>query len=202
MRDGYGRARRVVLACATLIAVVATSPPAFGAAPFLPPVKGRVVKSFEAPLGPYSRGHRGVDIAAPPGSKVVAAAEGRVKFAGPVGGDGLFVTIAHSGDLETTYSYLSRIEVAAGTAVARGQTIGASGEGHPGSGTPALHFGVKKSGKYIDPEILLRDLDDISNMIALAPLEEDGGSSRGRAGSGGDDPRFGWFGSDVSGKSG
>lgn len=145
---------------------------------FVPPVDGRIIKRFEEPLGPYAAGHRGLDFGIPPGTPVVAAGSGTVKFAGPVARDGLFITIIHSGGLETTYSYLSKVDVAAGDRVTAGDTIGKSGDGHPGWNTPALHFGAKQSGKYVDPELLLfRDLDDISDLIALAPLEEQGGSS-------------------------
>ena len=154
---------------------------------FIAPVDGPIVRKFEQPLGPYAAGHRGVDFEVPSGSEVVASSSGTVKFAGPVADDGLFITIAHDAQLETTYSFLSRVDVAVGQKVPQGDAIGLSGSGHPGSAKPVLHFGAKVAGVYIDPEILLfGNLDDISGMIALAPLDEsasgapstDGGGSR------------------------
>lgn len=140
---------------------------------FIAPVDGSIVRKFEQPLGPYAVGHRGVDFEVLSGTEVVASSSGTVKFAGPVADDGLFITIAHDAQLETTYSFLSRVDVAVGQKVRQGDAIGLSGSGHPGSPKPTLHFGAKLAGAYIDPEILLfGNLDDISGMIALAPLDE------------------------------
>jgi pimeloyl-ACP methyl ester carboxylesterase len=141
-------------------------------AEFIAPVNGPIVRRFQAPLGPYAAGHRGIDFGVPAGTPVVASASGKVLFAGPVADDGLFVTIQHS-VIKTTYSFLSEIKVVAGQEVRQGLLIGMSGEGHPGEGRPVLHFGAKIGDQYIDPEILLfGKLDDISNLIALAPFEE------------------------------
>jgi pimeloyl-ACP methyl ester carboxylesterase len=141
-------------------------------AEFIAPVNGPIVRRFQAPLGPYAAGHRGIDFGVPAGTPVVASASGKVLFAGPVADDGLFVTIQH-GVIKTTYSFLSEIKVVAGQEVRQGLLIGMSGEGHPGEGRPVLHLGAKIGDHYIDPEILLfGKLDDISNLIALAPFEE------------------------------
>lgn len=151
---------------------------------FIYPVEGPIIRHFEEPLGPYAAGHRGVDFAVPSGTPVMSSNAGVVVFAGPVADDGLFVTLSHIGGLETTYSFLSRIDVAEGQEVERGFVIGLSGDGHPGEGSPGLHFGVKFHDRYLDPMLLLLGrLDDISDLIALAPLEgyegpgfENGGS--------------------------
>lgn len=143
------------------------------AADFVPPVNGPIVRRFVQPLGPYASGHRGIDFGVGPGTTVVASASGTVTFAGPVADDGLFVTVDH-GVIRTSYSYLSRIDVEVGKKVDQGQVVGLSGEGHPGSGVSALHFGARVGSEYIDPEILLfGDLDDLSNVIALAPLDSE-----------------------------
>lgn len=144
---------------------------------FSPPVDGPVVSKFEEPLGPYAAGHRGIDYGVPSGTEVYASGSGVVKFAGPVAGDGLFITIAHDAQLETTYSFLSGLQVAAGQHIGRGDPIGFSGEGHPEKGRPVLHFGAKIAGRYIDPELLLfANLNDISDLISLAPMDEPGGA--------------------------
>ena len=144
---------------------------------FSPPVDGPVVRKFEEPLGPYAAGHRGIDYGVPSGTEVYASGSGVVKFAGPVAGDGLFITIAHDAQLETTYSFLSGLQVTAGQRVGRGDPIGFSGEGHPGEDRPVLHFGAKLAGRYLDPELLLfANLKDISDLISLAPMDEPGGA--------------------------
>jgi peptidase M23-like protein/putative serine esterase DUF676 len=145
-----------------------------------PPAGGRVVRGFEEPIGRFDAGHRGLDIALPLGTPVRAAADGTVAFAGVVAGS-LFVTVDHGapfgrGRLETTYSFLSRIDVRSGSAVRAGDVIGASGAGHPGSNVPALHFGVRSGGRYVDPAPLLRlpraGRDDVSDLVSLGPLPE------------------------------
>lgn len=131
------------------------------------------MRRFEQPLGPYAAGHRGIDFGVPAGTAVVASASGTVAFAGPVADDGLFVSIRHDEVLETTYSFLSEVFVSEGQDVRQGDLIGSSGDGHPGEESPALHFGARIAKQYIDPEILLfGKLDDISELIALAPLDE------------------------------
>src|SRR5436309_14755001 len=58
------------------------------------PLRGRIIRGFEPPPSKYEAGHRGMDIAAPLGSNVVAAREGTVAFAGWVAG-ALFISIDH-----------------------------------------------------------------------------------------------------------
>lgn len=143
-------------------------------AEFIAPVPGPIVRRYEAPLGPYAAGHRGIDFGVPAGTEVGASARGTVAFAGPVAEDGLFVTIEHDEVLRTTYSFLSQISVEVGQEIGQGEVIGLSGEGHPEGFGPVLHFGAKVGGHYIDPEILLFGrLDDISNLIALGPIEDE-----------------------------
>lgn len=149
--------------------------PATGAAlaagkPFVAPVTAEVTRKFQAPSDKYGPGHRGIDYKLPSGTTVRASGGGTVTFAGQVADDGLFVTIEHQGGISTTYSYLSRIDVSKGGRVTQGQAIALSGEGHAG-GPAGLHFGAKKNGDYIDPEVLLKNLDDITDILALTPVE-------------------------------
>ncbi|HVF11826.1 MAG TPA: hypothetical protein VNA87_01945, partial [Actinomycetota bacterium] len=68
--------------------------------------------------------------------------------------------------------FLSSVEVVAGQDVERGFVIGLSGDGHPDESSPGLHFGVRFHDRYLDPMLLLLGrLDDVSDLIALAPLE-------------------------------
>lgn len=169
-----------LLVAVFLLAPAGLSGVCSAAARFVAPADGPIVRHFEAPLGPYAAGHRGIDFGVPSGATVVASNSGTVTFAGPVADDGLFITIAHDGELKTTYSFLSQVGVEAGQEVKRGDPIGLSGEGHPGAGVLVLHFGARLAGVYIDPEFLLtRDLDDISDLISLAPLPDDGSAPGG-----------------------
>lgn len=170
-----GISLRWACVCAALLLFLG---PATGAAlaagkPFSAPVNAEVTRKFEAPSHKFGPGHRGIDYGVPSGTTVRASGEGSVTFAGQVADDGLFVTIEHLGGISTTYSYLSQIDVSRGDRVTQGQAIARSGEGHRG-GPPALHFGAKKNGDYVDPEILLGGLDDVSKLLELTPINRVG----------------------------
>jgi murein DD-endopeptidase MepM/ murein hydrolase activator NlpD len=134
------------------------------------PVTGSVIRPFAPPEGPYGPGHRGIDIAAPAGTPVLAAADGVVAFAGPVAG-GRYVSIDHPDGVRTTYSWLTTIVVRAGDVVRRGDPIGGSGLGHPGVDPAHLHLGARYGGTYIDP-LLLLEQGSVVGLVRLAPLEE------------------------------
>ena len=145
--------------------------------PLWMPIAGAVVRGFDTRAGPFGPGHRGIDIAAPFGTVVVASAKGTVSFAGFVAGS-LFVTIQHADGIRTTYSWLSGISVKVGDQVTAQQPIGWSGHGHPEVSTPHLHFGVRVDTTYVDPLRYLRP-GDVVDLIRLAPLqdaEESGGT--------------------------
>ena len=144
------------------------------------PVQGPVIRPFEEPSSPYGPGHRGIDIAAPFGTSMVAAQDGVVAFAGWVAG-ALYISIDHPDGVRTTYSFLSAVSVRKGDVVSRGQVIGRTGHGHPEISTPHLHFGARIGATYIDPMILLEP-GQVVGLIHLAPLEE--GSSPGQASTG------------------
>lgn len=113
------------------------------------PVEGPIVAVF-APIGRYG-GHWGVDIETEPGSRVGAAAAGRVRFVGTVVGNRA-VTVDHGGGVLTTVSYLGSTNVEAGSRVVRGGLLGFSGVDHGG---PVVHFSVRLAGEYVDPLPLL-----------------------------------------------
>jgi murein DD-endopeptidase MepM/ murein hydrolase activator NlpD len=132
------------------------------------PVSGPVIRGFDPPDTPFGAGHRGIDIAVAPGTPILAPEAGTVSFAGRVGGE-LFVTIVHGGGLSSTYSWISAAAVRKGDVVSWGQTIGATGTGHPGASVPHLHFGVKLDGEYVDPSELLAPLG-VQDLIRLVPI--------------------------------
>jgi len=133
----------------------------------IPPVDGPIVRGFEAPRSKWGPGHRGIDIAAPAGTVVRAAATGTVTFAGTVAGVSA-VTIHHGDGLETTYSDLGTTSVLAGERVTEGAILGRVGRPHH-SRPAGLHLGVKQHGSYVDPQAFLGALD-VVGAIHLAPL--------------------------------
>jgi murein DD-endopeptidase MepM/ murein hydrolase activator NlpD len=156
----------LVLSLATSAAPRAAS--AIGPANWTWPVVGPVINAFDPPDTPFGAGHRGIDIAAPVGTVIVAPEAATVSFAGKVGGE-LFVTLDHGGGLESTYSWVSSILVHKRDVVARGQPIALSGRGHPGATVPHLHLGVKLNDVYQDPLDYLGAVS-VSSFIRLAPM--------------------------------
>ncbi|MGH2768903.1 MAG: peptidoglycan DD-metalloendopeptidase family protein, partial [Actinomycetota bacterium] len=153
---------------------------------FIPPVDAPITRRFSPPLSPFGPGHRGVDFEVPEGTEVIASGDGVVTFAGPVAGGGLFVTLSHEVGLETTYSFLSRVDVPAGRHVGQAEALGLSGSGHPERRVASLHFGVRQGGAYLDPETLFAGGPaDLTAALSLAPVIQgpgEGPAPRGGAG--------------------
>ncbi|GAQ25774.1 murein hydrolase activator EnvC family protein [Tepidanaerobacter syntrophicus] len=102
------------------------------------------------PILKTNRFHEGLDIAASTGSDVVAADDGEVIFAGSYGAYGNTIIVSHGGGISTQYSHLSRILVAEGKKVSKGDKIGLVGSTGWSTG-PHLHFGVIKNGEVVNP---------------------------------------------------
>ena len=113
-----------------------------------------VTRPFDVLPSRYSAGHRGVDLAAAPGSPVLAAGGGVVAFAGMVAGRPV-VGVDHPGGLRTTYEPVDP-SVGAGQAVARGSPLGTLLPGHAGCPASAcLHWGLRRGEDHLDPLALL-----------------------------------------------
>ena len=121
---------------------------------FVDPVRGYAIIS---PFGPRQmpgqavRNHEGVDIAAPRGTSVFAAAEGSVLRTGfDAEGYGRVVEIRHPNGMSTLYGHLSRLDVASGDRLQAGQRIGLVGSTGRSTG-PHLHFEVRRGDRQVNP---------------------------------------------------
>ena len=96
------------------------------------------------------RAHSGVDLAAPVGTPIHATADGVVSKASWFGGYGLFISIEHGGELQTRYGHMSRLNVAEGQKVHKGDVIGYVGTTGRSTG-PHLHYEVRVDGAAVNP---------------------------------------------------
>jgi hypothetical protein len=92
-------------------------------------------------LTAYGPRHAGIDLRAPAGTPVLAAADGTVVAAAERGRGGRMIVLAHAEDVASVYMHLSEIAVAEGQTVRRGEPIGRAGMTGNAT-TPHLHFAV------------------------------------------------------------
>jgi len=99
------------------------------------------------------RAHRGVDYAAPTGTPVRAAGDGRVQFRGVKGGYGNVIELSHANGIVTVYGHLSRFarQLHTSQRVTQGQVIGYVGQSGLATG-PHLHYEYRAHGIYKDPQ--------------------------------------------------
>jgi murein DD-endopeptidase MepM/ murein hydrolase activator NlpD len=119
----------------------------------LQPCGGRISSRYGWRIHPIlktRRFHNGVDIAAPSGTSIKAADDGKVIFAGWKNAYGRTVVIDHGSGWSTMYGHCSRINVSRGQVVSRGQTIAAVGSTGWSTG-PHLHWTVYRNGSTINP---------------------------------------------------
>ncbi|MDE2480678.1 MAG: peptidoglycan DD-metalloendopeptidase family protein [bacterium] len=133
--------------------IAGTAEPSAGTGSFAWPVSGTITSPFgwrSNPFGGSPEFHQGLDIAAPTGTTVTAAATGTVLLAQWYGGYGNYILLDNGGGFSTGYGHLSAIYVSVGQHVQRGQAIGAVGSTGQSTG-PHLHFEVRFHGKPVDP---------------------------------------------------
>ena len=119
------------------------------------PVNGVMTSTFGPRMHPVEkviRNHEGVDWAAPVGTPIFAAFDGKIVFQGEAGTYGNLVRIAHPDGRETRYAHMQRFAMASGvgTEVRAGDVIGYVGTTGRSTG-PHLHFEVIMAGQPIDP---------------------------------------------------
>jgi len=148
---------QLVLAPATKVASApsaATYRPSTVSIPSRMPVNGAALTSGYGmrwhPVLGGRRQHKGVDLAEPVGSPVYATADGVVGRADWFSSYGLFISLEHGGNIETRYGHLSRLNVAAGQAVHKGDLIGYVGTTGRSTG-PHLHYEVRIAGVAVNP---------------------------------------------------
>jgi murein DD-endopeptidase MepM/ murein hydrolase activator NlpD len=113
----------------------------------------RISSRFGMRLHPFLqswRAHKGIDYAAPIGTRVRAVADAVVEYAGPKGGYGNVVILRHQGQYSTVYAHLSRIAVHRGARVAQNDTIGFVGQTGWATG-PHLHYEFRVAGQARNP---------------------------------------------------
>jgi murein DD-endopeptidase MepM/ murein hydrolase activator NlpD len=119
----------------------------------LAPVPGPVTSNFgmrRHPILGYNRMHAGIDFKAAYGTPIVAVSDGKVSAAGRAGGCGIAVRLEHGGGLSTRYCHMSRMAVAPGMSVRRGQVIGYVGSTGLSTGAH-LHYEMYRGGRVINP---------------------------------------------------
>ena len=110
------------------------------------------------------RAHKGVDYAAPVGTPVRAAGDGRVTFAGKKGGYGNVLEISHSRGVVTVYGHLSRFakEMHTGSRVSQGSIVAYVGMSGLATG-PHLHYEYRVNGVHKNPQTV--------NLPSAAPID-------------------------------
>lgn len=122
--------------------------------PSILPAAGWISSSFSSsrvhPIHHRPLPHEGIDLAAPAGTPILAAANGRVSFAGRNGGLGLMVELDHGYGYETIYAHASKILVRRGQMVQRGDVIAQVGS--TGLSTSShVHYEVRVRGEPVNP---------------------------------------------------
>ena len=126
-----------------------TEPVLSGADKFRWPISGRVITDFANSKG------TGINIEAPEGATVRAAENGQVIYAGSgVEGYGNLILIRHPNGYVSAYAHLEQMNVAKGTVINRGDSIGTAGKTGSVS-KPQLHFELRKGATPVDPIPLL-----------------------------------------------
>lgn len=124
---------------------------------FMMPVEGRPGSPFGLRRwinGERRNSHSGMDIKAPEGQPVKAANSGRVALVGDFFFTGRAVFLDHGQGVYTMYFHLSKIDVAEGQKVSKGEVLGLVGMTGRATG-PHLHWGVRLGGARVDPASLV-----------------------------------------------
>lgn len=121
--------------------------------PAIRPAKGLLTSGYGYRRDPFTGGrafHRGIDIVAPRGQAIYATGDGLVTKAGRSSGLGNAVYLSHGFGIVTLYGHMSKVQVAPGQRVARGDVIGLVGNTGRSTGNH-VHYEVHVDGKAVNP---------------------------------------------------
>ena len=140
---------------------------------FLWPVRGAISSDYGYRfIFGETNFHRGIDIPAPAGTAINAAADGVVSFAGERGTYGNLVILTHPGGFQTYYAHCSQLLVKAGDTVTQGQPVAAVGSTGRSTG-PHVHFEVRYHNSPIDPLLYLPGANNAPARTEVPEQEEE-----------------------------
>nr|WP_323118325.1 M23 family metallopeptidase [Burkholderia alba] len=157
--------------------------PLEGAAFTMPVISTRISSYFGERIHPLShlrQVHTGVDLAAPRGTRVNAAANGVVSFVGTdPGGYGKYVVVDHPGGYSTYYAHLSAFApgLKTGQDLAQGQRLGSVGSTGAATG-PHLHFEVRIADQPVDPLVTLAQAQNTLSGMQMTAFRHQLGETR------------------------
>ena len=122
-----------------------------GSVTLIQPISGTITSKFGAKSSIRSGAHTGLDIAAPKGTNIKAAASGTVTFSGTKGSYGKMIIISHADGVETYYAHCSVLNVSVGDKVSQGQVIAEVGSTGNSTGNH-LHLEIRKNGTILNPQ--------------------------------------------------
>ncbi len=137
---------------------------------------GRVSSGYGMRVHPILRRrkrHSGVDLAAPTGTPVYATAAGEVSRADRSRTYGLVIYLEHGADLQTRYAHLSKLLVADGQTVQKGDVIGYVGSTGRSTG-PHLHYEVRVDGVAVNPIPYMKEATQQAEADTQSGLASDG----------------------------
>ncbi|MDR1105558.1 MAG: M23 family metallopeptidase [Treponema sp.] len=120
---------------------------------FVYPIRGRLTSPYgwrDDPISGVRRYHAAIDLAAPAGTPVRAAMDGKISSVGYNATYGNYIIISHGGGYQTLYAHLRTVSVKKDAQVNQGGKIGEAGSTGYSTG-PHLHFAVFKNGKAVNP---------------------------------------------------
>lgn len=132
--------------------------------PSVSPVDGWITSGFGSRISPFTgenSQHMGLDIAAPPGTPVIAPADGVVIYSGQKEGFGNFIMIAHGYGIITRYGHNEQNIVHPGQKVVRGEQIATVGSSGRTTG-PHVHYEIQVNGQHDDPQKFILDSRDLT----------------------------------------
>lgn len=115
------------------------------------PISGTITSRFGAGSSIRRSSHTGLDISAPTGTSIKAAASGTVTFSGYKGSYGNMIVISHGNGVQTYYAHCSKLYAKVGQQVSQGQSIAAVGSTGNSTG-PHLHLEVRVNGVAYNPQ--------------------------------------------------